>query len=170
MYDVGLLVLRLVLGLYLCGHGVQKLFGWLGGHGLTATTGLFGMLGFRPASFWVVTASVGELIGGALVALGFLNPLGSLAIAASMAVATAVHWPKGPWALDGGFELPLTDFAIAVSIGLMGPGRYSLDASLRTSLPTLLVGVLTVVAVLSVLAALASRRQPAVVASASESA
>ena len=44
---LGLLVLRLVMGLTLAAHGGQKLFGWFGGPGRDGTAGFFGKLGFR---------------------------------------------------------------------------------------------------------------------------
>ena len=37
--EVGLLLIRLVVGLFLAGHGAQKLFGWFGGHGTEGTDG-----------------------------------------------------------------------------------------------------------------------------------
>src|SRR5262245_36999188 len=46
--SIGLLVARLVLGLYMAAHGAQKLLGWFGGHGLAGTSGFFEKLGFRP--------------------------------------------------------------------------------------------------------------------------
>jgi putative oxidoreductase len=35
--DIGLLLLRLVVGLTVAAHGGQKLFGWFGGHGLAGS-------------------------------------------------------------------------------------------------------------------------------------
>ena len=35
--DLGLLILRSVVGLSLAAHGAQKLFGWFGGYGLDGT-------------------------------------------------------------------------------------------------------------------------------------
>ena len=46
--DLGLLMLRLVVGLTLAAHGTQKLFGWFGGYGLAGTGGFMEQLGFRP--------------------------------------------------------------------------------------------------------------------------
>ena len=46
--SAGLLVARLTLGLLMAAHGSQKLFGWLGGHGLAGTGGFFEALGFHP--------------------------------------------------------------------------------------------------------------------------
>src|SRR5438132_12714787 len=97
MADVGLLVLRLVVGLYLFGHGAQKRFGWFEGPGLRGAHGFMGgMLGFRPAALWTAALVAGEVGGGLLLALGLLSPLGPLGVATTMLVATiAVHWDKG---------------------------------------------------------------------------
>src|SRR5204862_435231 len=46
----GLLIIRLVVGLLLIGHGTQKLFGWFGGHGLAGTGGFIESLGHRPSA------------------------------------------------------------------------------------------------------------------------
>jgi len=46
--DAGLVILRLVVGLMMAAHGSQKLFGWFGGYGLAAVSGMFDSLGFRP--------------------------------------------------------------------------------------------------------------------------
>jgi len=39
-----------------------------------------------------------------------------------------VHWTKGFFAGNGGFEFPLQLLAMSVAIGLAGPGAYALDA------------------------------------------
>lgn len=48
MVDVGLLVLRLVLGVIFAAHGAQKLFGSFGGPGLKGTAGFHEQLGIKP--------------------------------------------------------------------------------------------------------------------------
>src|SRR5207237_1761942 len=94
--DVALLVLRVVVGLLLIGHGTQKLFGWFGGPGRQGFAGGLTRMGFRPAELWSLNAGLAEAGGGLLLALGFLNPLGSLGIIAAMLVATfSVHMRKG---------------------------------------------------------------------------
>src|SRR5712692_9065556 len=133
--DTALVILRVVVGLYLVGHGAQKLFGWFGGHGLRGTAGFMGsMLGFRPAWFWTAVAGLGEAGGGALMVLGLLGPIGPLAAAASMVVATSTHISKGVWAPKG-VELPLTYLGVSVALALTGPGAYSVDALAGISLP-----------------------------------
>ena len=149
MFNLGLLVLRLVLGLTFVGHGGQKLFGWFGGPGLKGTMAMTGRLGMRPVWFWGLLAALSEFGGGVLLAFGLLSPLGSLGIIAAMLVAiTQVHWVKGFWNTKGGFEFPLVNLAAALALALTGPGVYSLDAVLRISLPepaVLLTGLVLVI-------------------------
>ena len=87
MMNSGLLILRLVLGLTFVGHGGQKLFGWFGGQGLKGTNMMMERLSLRPTWLWGLLAGLSEFGGGALLALGLLNPLGSLGIIAAMLVA-----------------------------------------------------------------------------------
>src|ERR687890_1397162 len=97
--DAGLLLLRVVLGLVMAAHGTQKLFGWFGGYGLAGTGGFFESLGFRPGRFFAMAAGTSEFVGGALLALGLLGPLGPAMIIAIMIVAAAtVHWQHGLFA------------------------------------------------------------------------
>ncbi|HEY2597632.1 MAG TPA: DoxX family protein, partial [Candidatus Dormibacteraeota bacterium] len=94
-------------------------------------------------------AALAELGGGLLLAVGFLSPLGSLAIIGTMLVAIAtVHWPNGFWNTKRGYEFNLTIIAAVVAIGLTGPGAYSIDHAIGLLLPepiTFLVGVVVVV-------------------------
>lgn len=46
--SIGLLILRFAVGLTLAAHGGQKLFGWFGGGGISATAAGMEYLGFRP--------------------------------------------------------------------------------------------------------------------------
>src|SRR5919199_836875 len=65
--DLGLLVLRLVVGGLLAGHGAQKLFGWFGGFGLLGTGGYLASLGFRPGVVFAALAGLAEVVGGLLL-------------------------------------------------------------------------------------------------------
>ncbi|MBO9317954.1 MAG: DoxX family protein, partial [Chloroflexus sp.] len=62
--DVGLLILQVVIGLLMMGHGAQKLFGWFGGQGLRATTDWLAGMGLRAPRFWALMAGLAELGGG----------------------------------------------------------------------------------------------------------
>ncbi len=149
LVDLGLLILRLVLGFLFIGHGSQKLFGWFGGPGLKGMTGWLHSMGMRPAWFWALMAALSEFGGGVLLVLGFLSPLGSLGIIAAMLVAiNKAHLPKGLWNSNGGYEFPLMNIAAALAIGLAGAGAFSLDAILRFALPeplALIVGLVLVI-------------------------
>ena len=68
--NAGLLVLRAGVGGVLVAHGVQKLFGWLGGHGLAGTGAAFEQMGFQPGRQAALAAGLGEAGGGVLIALG----------------------------------------------------------------------------------------------------
>ena len=126
---LGLLVGRVVLGGLMAAHGAQKLFGWFGGHGLAGTGGFFEKLGYRPGRFFAATASLSEVVGGLLIALGFLGPIGPALVLSVMIVgATTVHLANGLFAADNGIEVPLLYGTGAVALALTGFGAASLDA------------------------------------------
>jgi putative oxidoreductase len=128
--DFGILIARVVLGVLMAGHGAQKLFGWFGGYGLAGTSGFFENLGFRPGRLFATAASLGEVISGALIALGLFGPVGPAILLSIMIVAAvSVHW-HGLFAKSNGIELPLLYATGAVVFALTGPGRFSIDALL----------------------------------------
>lgn len=128
--DVGLLLGRLVVGLLMAAHGSQKLFGWFGGHGLAGTAALFETIGFRPGRLLSALAGAAEFGSGLLVAFGFLGPIGPALMFSVMIVASSTHWGNGVFAMNNGVEVPLLYGTGAVSLALIGPGAYSLDAFL----------------------------------------
>src|SRR5882672_5278878 len=62
--DLGLLILRFVVGLTLAAHGAQKLFGWFGGYGLDGTGPFMEALGFHPGRRHAALAGLTEAGGG----------------------------------------------------------------------------------------------------------
>jgi putative oxidoreductase len=131
MMDIGLLIIRVVIGVLFVGHGAQKLFGWFGGYGLNGTGGWFDSIGMKPGVTMALIAGLAELTGGILFALGLLTPVAGLLIAGTMAMAILkVHGPNGLWSTSNGYEYNLTLLAVAIGIALIGPGHYSLDAFL----------------------------------------
>ncbi len=157
MTDIGLFLMRAVMGPAFMAHGAQKLFGWFGGYGLAGTGGFFESLGFTPGTAFALLSGGAELVGGLLVTLGFLGVLGPAMIVGVMTVAIAtVHLPNGFFAATNGIELPLLYGVMALGLAFTGFGRYAADAHVeRTALfhrPLVVAGSLGV----SVLGAMSS--------------
>jgi putative oxidoreductase len=130
MMHIGLLLIRLVVGLIFIGHGAQKLFGWFGGYGPKGTGGFFEQIGLKPGVSMAVLAGLGELVGGLLFAAGLFTPVASALLVAIMLVAIAkVHLKNGFWVTANGYEYNLVLIAIAIGVALIGPGAYSIDST-----------------------------------------
>jgi putative oxidoreductase len=166
----GLLLLRVVAGLTISAHGLQKLFGWFGGGGIRGTAGFFENVGYRPPLLLAVLAGLGEA-AGLLFAVGFLTPLAALGMTIVMFNAIAVvHWSKGFFNGNGGFEFPLSLATIAIAVAATGPGRFSIDHAIgwddNISGVWWGVGVAVVAAVVSLLTVATTRRRARVQATA----
>ena len=133
--EVGLLVLRIVVGAFFVGHGAQKLFGWFRGHGLSGTGAAFEGMGLRPGRMMAAIAGTAEIAGGVLLGIGLLTPLAAALLIAVMTLAIAiVHWRHGPWVAEGGWEYSVVLIAVAFAVTAVGPGKYSLDRALELDL------------------------------------
>ncbi len=157
---LGLLIVRLALGLAMAAHGSQKLFGWFGGYGIEGTGKYFEALGFRPGKLFAAKAGLGEFVSGLLVALGLLGPFGPGLMLAPMLVAIiVVHRPNGFFAAGNGIEVPYLYAIGALGLAFTGFGDFSLDALLGlTGLATTVIAVAAVgVGVLGALGTLALR-------------
>ena len=144
--DTGLLVLRVVVGLLLLGHGAQKLFGWFGGGGLTAAAWFFRSVGYRSPRLMARFAGGAELVAGAAFTLGLGTPVASAAVMATMLnAAVAVHNRNGRLAMAGGYGYPLGIATVAATLGFTGAGAASLDAALGHGDGSAEAGVLVVV-------------------------
>ncbi|WP_059008673.1 DoxX family protein [Streptomyces specialis] len=125
--DIGLLLLRLTLGLPMAAHGTQKLFGWFDGPGLDATGESFEFFGYPSGRTMALIAGLSETFGGLALALGLLTPLAAAAVLGTMInAAVAVHWEGGFFAPEG-IEMPLLYGLGAAALALTGPGRYAAD-------------------------------------------
>jgi putative oxidoreductase len=130
---IGLSILRAILGLVFIGHGTQKLFGWFDGEGLSDTGDSFDSIGLRPGPQQATTAGISETVGGALIATGFLTPVGCALITGVMSTAIRkVHAGRGPWFTEGGWEYNVVLIATVFAITDLGPGDWSLDRALGT--------------------------------------
>jgi putative oxidoreductase len=159
--SAGLLILRIALGAIFFAHGAQKLFGWFGGHGLAGHIGFITGLGLRPPRLMALINAFGEFLGGLGILFGFLTPLAAAGPIGSMAVAAIkVHWAHGFFNHNGGFEFPLINAVAAFVIGLVGPGRYSLDRLLGIRLPEPWTYVAVLLLTALMIFAVATQRPP----------
>jgi putative oxidoreductase len=132
-HETAPLVARIALGVVMFPHGAQKVLGWYGGHGFTATIGFMsGKLGI-PVVF-AVLAVAAEFLGSLGLLVGALSRVAAFGIAVVMLVAIfMVHMRMGffmNWtgAQHGeGFEYHLLALGLAVVVMLRGSGAYSLD-------------------------------------------
>jgi putative oxidoreductase len=132
---LGLLILRVVVGGLLAGHGAQKLFAWFGGHGPEGTAGFFDQIGLQPGRVHARAAGLAEFCGGLAIAFGLFTPFAAAAIIGVMTAAIiTVHAKNGVWVTEQGFEYNLVLIAVAFALAAVGPGAVSLDSALGLSL------------------------------------
>ncbi|MDQ6873150.1 MAG: DoxX family protein [Gemmatimonadota bacterium] len=161
--SIGLLVVRIVVGLIMAAHGASKLWGWFGGHGLRGTGQFFEQMGFHPGAAFAAAASVSEIVSGLLVAVGFLGPIGpALMISVMVVAAITVHLGQGLLAPKG-LEMPLLYGSAAFGLALTGFGEYSLDALLGVAgrWSTGFTWIVLMLGVAGAFVNLAFRRRPA---------
>lgn len=121
LQPLALLVLRIVLGVIMVGHGYPKMFGGLARHVQTVSS--IGLPG------WMAYLSAGaEFFGGILLILGLFTRCSAFANLVNMLVAvTLVHWHGGLLG-SGGYQFPLSLAAIAFALVFYGGGPIALDA------------------------------------------
>jgi putative oxidoreductase len=130
---VASLVLRLTLGLVMFPHGAQKMLGWFGGHGFSATTSFLTQGAGLPAPVALLVILI-EFFGSLALILGAFSRAAALGIIAVMVGAVAtVHLPNGffmNWSgaqAGEGFEYHLLVIGIALAVVLRGSGTFSID-------------------------------------------
>jgi len=134
--DLGLLLLRLTLGIVILPHGLQKTLGLFGGHGFAGTYGFFTAKMGLPG-IAAVLVILAESLGALGLIFGCLTRLGALGVAAVMAGAIAmVHWQNGffmNWfgnQQGEGFEYHLLALGMAIVLLIKGGGAASIDRSI----------------------------------------
>jgi putative oxidoreductase len=125
---LGLTALCATVGAIFVAHGTQKLFGWFNGPGIDGMAQGLESMGVRPGKRNAVIAGVSETAGGAMLATGFLTPVGAAATIGVMDQAVrSVHLSKGFFNSDGGYEFNLLLGASAFALADIGPGPWSLE-------------------------------------------
>jgi putative oxidoreductase len=116
--------LRVVAGFLFACHGMQKVFGALGGaHGKGAAEAVFTLS-------WVSGAI--ELLG-VLIALGVLTGYAAFLCSGEMAVAYFMaHSPHGFWPIQNHGELAVLYCFVFLYLATRGDGRFSVGALLPT--------------------------------------
>jgi putative oxidoreductase len=123
--DVGLLILRLVLGLTLAAHGLNKFFG---GGRIPGTARWFESIGMKPGRFHATVAATTETAAGLGLAAGLLTPIPAAGFVSLMLVAAwTVHRANGFFIVKEGWEYNLVLAVSAVVVATLGPGKLSLD-------------------------------------------
>lgn len=125
--NLGLLLLRLCLGLFLAYHGYNKVFG---GGGLKGTAGWFGSIGMKWPAWQARIAAATEIGAGVMLAAGLLTPLAAAGVIGIMVVAIVVAHAKVGFFVflpNQGWEYCATIAIGAAAVGIMGPGDWSVD-------------------------------------------
>lgn len=136
-------------------HGTNKIRG-----GIKNTAAWFGSIGMRPPLVQAWTAALTEIGGGLMFAAGLLTPLSAAAMIGLMLVAYVVaHRDNGFFIFNKnqGWEYVFILGIVALAVGMIGAGKYSLDHALKINWQgwtpawlTLLVGVVPALLMLAV--------------------
>jgi putative oxidoreductase len=137
MENYGPTILRLMVGAMFVAHGMQKLFDWFGGGGLSGTAAYFESIGLSPGFPLAVFVGLTEFGGGLMLMAGALTRYVAVALIINMIGAIwTVHLPNGffiNWGLTPGrghgFEYNLVIIAALLALTLTGPGAFSVDHS-----------------------------------------
>ncbi|MEZ5321365.1 MAG: DoxX family protein [Microthrixaceae bacterium] len=126
--SVGLLILRVALGVTIAAHGYGKFF--RGGR-LPGTANWFDSIGMKPGKVHALAAASTEVGAGLLFAAGLLTSVASAGFCALMLVAAwTVHRKNGFFIVASGWEYNFVLAIVAIGVATIGPGRFSLDHAL----------------------------------------
>jgi putative oxidoreductase len=133
-----LTLLRVVLGIVILPHGLQKTAGWFGGYGYSATMDYFGSIGIPSALAFLAIAA--ESAGALALIAGLGTRVAAFGIGVTLTVAAFMHRANGffmNWsgAQKGeGVEFHILVVAIATVLVIGGAGRFSADRAIAKKL------------------------------------
>jgi putative oxidoreductase len=140
--DKTLALMRIMLGLVFFAHGAQKMLGWFGGYGFSATMQFFTTQAHIPAIF-AFLAICAEFLGSLGLILGFLTRVAAFGITVEMLVAVVmIHSHVGffmNWfgnQKGEGYEYHLLVFALSIPLMIRGAGAFSFDGTLASKTTT----------------------------------
>ncbi|WP_445169565.1 DoxX family protein [Mycolicibacterium sp. Dal123E01] len=131
--DLGLLLLRVIVGAIFIGHGLQKAFGWWGGQGLDGFKTALADAGYQHAGVLTYVGAGAQILVGVLLILGLFTPLaaagGVAYLVNSLLTIVSAQRQDGYLAVFGpdGIEYLLVLAVAASAVILVGPGRYGFD-------------------------------------------
>ena len=129
--NLGLLIIRVVAGLTLATHGLNKIFG---GGKIAGTPGWFASMGLKMPFINAWMAALTEIGAGLLLAIGFLTPLAAAGMVAIMVVAGITTHRANGWFIfnaGGGIEYVVVLAAVGFGLGCTGAGEWSVDAAAK---------------------------------------
>ncbi len=126
MLDLGILVLRLGIGIMFTAHGLRVAFGLFGWPtGIKGFAGVLSGLGFAPAIFWSYAAGYTQLLGGLLLIIGLQTRLSATLLLIFIVIAAIkVHIAKGFFIMNGGFEYTFVIAAACLALVFLGSGKF----------------------------------------------
>lgn len=145
--SLALLTLRVALGGVMLAHGVNHLLAD-GRVDVSGTAAWFADLGMQPGRLHAWLASITEIGAGGLLVVGLATPLAAGAVAGTMLVAWIInHRGNGFFIFNPGegWEYVMTLTVVALAVGTLGPGGWSLDHLVGWSGWSGTAGLLTVV-------------------------
>lgn len=117
--NIGLLIIRVIVGIVFLYVGWQKVSNMGGEMGTVAS---FAQMGFN--AFWAYVASYVELLGGIALILGYGTKIAGALLAVTMLVATYKVYPGG--FMNAAF--PLSLLAVTLGLSFTGSGAYGLGS------------------------------------------
>lgn len=127
-----LLVARIILGVILIAHGLQKFTEWT----LAGTGQAFASMGVPMPGTSATIAALVELVGGVLLILGAFTPIVGLVVFLEMlGAAVLVHLAGGVFVANNGWELVGAIGAGALALAAVGAGKWSVDGALQARKP-----------------------------------
>jgi putative oxidoreductase len=125
--NMALLILRVAVGVVFLAHGINHIYG---GGKIAGTARWFESLGMKPGILHAWMASLVEVAAGAALVLGLFTPIAAAGVVGVMLVAFITNHMKNGFFIfrpGEGYEYVMTLTLVAIAIGTIGPGQWSID-------------------------------------------